>query len=101
MALMNRPGCGSACSSWLSFGRFSAKATPNGDPREGDAEISDSRLTPVVLDAATGEWVNLAIPGHPAFAIPSVWLDDKHGAGCVVRDRPIAVGGRSDACRLL
>jgi hypothetical protein len=61
---------------WLSFGTFSATATPKGDPREGDAEISDTRLTPVVLDAATGERLNLAIPGHPAFALPSVWLDD-------------------------
>ncbi len=61
---------------WLSFGTFSATATPEGDPKDGGAEFSDSRLTPIVLDAATGERVNLAIPGHPALALPSVWLDD-------------------------
>jgi hypothetical protein len=78
---------------WLSFGTFNALATPVGDPKDGGAEFSDMRLMPAVLDAATGERVNLAIPGHPALALPSVWLDDNTLQVVWFETAPSQVGG--------
>jgi hypothetical protein len=60
---------------WLSFGQAEALATPVGDPQEGGAEFSEWRVAPIVLDTATGQRIPLDVPGHPAFAITSVWLD--------------------------
>jgi len=37
--------------------------------------MSDQRVTPVVVDTATGERVRLAIP-DTLLGVPSVWLDD-------------------------
>ena len=60
---------------WLSFGIVEAIAVPVGDPADGGADIRDQRMTPVVVDTATGERVTLAIP-DTMLGMPSVWLDD-------------------------
>ena len=59
----------------MSFGIFEAIALPVGDPREGDAEVTDQRGTPVVVDTTTGDRVTLAIP-DTMLGMPTVWLDD-------------------------
>jgi hypothetical protein len=61
---------------WLSFTRADVVATPVGDPQDGGAEFSDWRLTPVVLDPATGEQIDLPFPADTVLALASVWLDD-------------------------
>jgi hypothetical protein len=57
---------------WLSFGVVEFEQSSE----EVDAPPVFSGIVPVVFEVTTGEQVPLTVPGDPAFAIPTVWLDD-------------------------
>jgi hypothetical protein len=60
---------------WFSLGIFEAVAIPVGNPADGDAEFGEQRITPMVIEIATGKRTSLAVP-DAMFSMPLVWLDD-------------------------
>jgi hypothetical protein len=60
---------------WFSLGIFEAVAVPVGNPADGGAEFGEQRITPMVIETATGELTGLAVP-DAMFSMPLVWLDD-------------------------
>jgi hypothetical protein len=60
----------SPAATWLSLGVVEIA----GGPSEDSFRVAS--VTPEVYDTATGQRLNLRIPGDPAVAIPNVWIDD-------------------------